>query len=216
MNYEYSTEKVIEKYSGNQWMKSLVTLIPYIGSIADLHLNHMAQEFYQNRIELFIKTLSSEINLLQESSIDHDFLVSEEFFDLILCSLNQASKISDFERTSAIAKVIADSILNNEQPRIPPFDIVNVVGEMSPSEASMFGAIGNIYRNHQERLSGSQNTLFVLDDIESVLPEELRRNATFLCSRLESKGLIGSLLGSNYNLEPAGEELLKYFESQCL
>ncbi|MBP6520116.1 hypothetical protein [Shewanella sp.] len=86
---------------------------------------------------------------------------------------------------------------------------------MSPSEASMFGEIGKIYLEHKSLLTGSGNTLFRVKDILDVLPPNLQKNAGFLCARLESKGLLSSIF-ENYGLGDAGEELLKYFRSQCL
>ncbi|EIO4083688.1 hypothetical protein LQK65_004163 [Vibrio parahaemolyticus] len=208
-------ESWIKKYGDSAWVKSIVASLPIVGAFLDSHFNSMANEIYQGRINSLFHEIHSEISFLKDKAVDHSYLSSEEFFDLTQNAFSRIMKIADIDRTSAIARVIAECIMGEQQTTIPPFDLVNVIGEMSPSEALMFGEIGKIYLNRKDLLSGSSNTLFVVKDIESVLPSAIQKNAGFLCARLESKGLLGSIF-ENYGLEPAGEELLKYFQSQCL
>ncbi|HGS5690455.1 TPA: hypothetical protein ACMDN5_002929 [Vibrio cholerae] len=208
-------ELLIQKYGNSPWVKSIVASLPMVGAFVDSHFNSMANEIYQRRIESLFSELHQEIQFLNSRKIDEQFLASEEFFDLAQNAFSRVIRISDIERTSTIARIIAESITGNPPSNIPSFDLINVIGEMSPSEALMFGEVGKIYMHHRDRLSGSENTLFAVDDVVDLLPTELKVNASFLCARLESKGLLGSIF-DNYCLEPAGEELLKYFKSQCL
>ncbi len=208
-------ESLMEKYGDSPWLKSTVASLPVVGAFLDSHFNSMANEIYQRRIEQLFNEIQTEMNFIKSNAINEEYLASEEFFDLSQNAFNRVIKISDIERTSAIARIIADSIIGNQQTSIPTFDLINVIGEMSPSEALMFGEIGKIYMHNKNVLTGSENTLFIVRDILELLPKEIQGNAEFLCARLESKGLLGSIF-ENYGLETAGEELLKYFRSQCL
>lgn len=183
-------ESLIHKYGDSPWTKSVVASLPVIGAFLDSHFNSMANEIYQRRIESMFSEIKNELSYISD-------------------------QIVDTERISAIARIIAESIIGKQATSIPSFDLVSVIGEMSPSEASMFGEIGKIYLEHKSLLTGSGNTLFRVKDILDVLPPNLQKNAGFLCARLESKGLLSSIF-ENYGLGDAGEELLKYFRSQCL
>ncbi|MDF4949920.1 hypothetical protein P3580_14850 [Vibrio parahaemolyticus] len=208
-------ELCIEKYGDSAWVKSMVACLPIVGTFLDSHFNSMANEIYQRRIDSLFNEIHSELSFLKDKTFDHSYLNSEEFFDLTQNAFNRAMKIGDIDRTSAIARIIAECMMGEQKTVIPPFDLVNVIGEMSPSEALMFGEIGKIYLNRKDLLTGSNNTLFLVRDIMPVLPESIQKNASFLCARLESKGVLSSIF-SNFGLGPAGEELLQYFQSQCL
>lgn len=208
-------EFLIQKYGDSPWTKSAVASLPVIGAFLDSHFNSMANEIYQRRIESMFSEIKNELSYISDQILDKEYLKSEEFFDLSQNAFSLAIKIADSERVSAIARIVAESIIGKQATSIPSFDLVSVIGEMSPSEAAMFGAIGKIYLEHKALLTGSENTLFRVKDILEVLPENLQKNAGFLCARLESKGLLSSIF-DNYGLEEAGEELLKYFHSQYL
>ncbi|WP_330147774.1 hypothetical protein [Shewanella oncorhynchi] len=208
-------ESLIQKYGDSPWTKSVVASLPVIGAFLDSHFNSMANEIYQRRIESMFSEIKNELSYISDQIVDKEYIKSEEFFDLSQNAFSRAIKIADTERISAIARIIAESIIGKQATSIPSFDLVSVIGEMSPSEASMFGEIGKIYLEHKSLLTGSGNTLFRVKDILDVLPPNLQKNAGFLCARLESKGLLSSIF-ENYGLGDAGEELLKYFRSQCL
>lgn len=208
-------ESLIQKYGDSPWTKSVVASLPVIGAFLDSHFNSMANEIYQRRIESMFSEIKNELSYISDQIVDKEYIKSEEFFDLSQNAFSRAIKIADTERISAIARIIAESIIGKQATSIPSFDLVSVIGEMSPSEASMFGEIGKIYLEHKSLLTGSGNTLFRVEDILNVLPPNLQKIAGFLCARLESKGLLFSIL-EYYGLDDAGEELLKYFRSQCL
>jgi len=208
-------ESLIKKYGDSPWVKSVVASLPVVGAFLDSHFNSMVNEIYQRRIDSMFYEIQNELSFLKDKSIDRSYLESEEFFDLSQNAFSRALKIADVDRTSAIARLVAECLVGEQNTSIPSFDLVNVIGEMSPSEAAMFGEIGKIYLNRKDLLTGANNNLFLVREIEGVIPEELQKNASFLCARLESKGLLGSIF-ENYGLKSAGKELLKYFQSQCL
>ncbi|MGF1741397.1 hypothetical protein L4C34_10020 [Vibrio profundum] len=212
---EEALELWIEKYGDSPWVKSMVASLPVVGSFLDSHFGSMANDIYQRRIDSLLNEINSELSSLKDKSIDSSYLESEEFFDLSQNAFSRAAKISDIDRTSAIARIISDSILGRKNTSTPEFDLINVVGEMSPSEALMFGEIGKIYLYRKDLLTGKDSTLFVVEDIKLALPKTLQNNAEFLCARLVSKGVFSSMF-ENYGLEIAGEELLRYFQSQYL
>ncbi|MBP6520115.1 hypothetical protein [Shewanella sp.] len=104
-------ESLIQKYGDSPWTKSVVASLPVIGAFLDSHFNSMANEIYQRRIESMFSEIKNELSYISDQIVDKEYIKSEEFFDLSQNAFSRAIKIADTERISAIARIIAESII---------------------------------------------------------------------------------------------------------
>jgi hypothetical protein len=103
-----------KKYSTNPILRSVISIIPYVGGSLDILLTEKWNSFYQKRIEQMLGQLSIDLKDL-EGKVDEEYLGSEEFFDVIYKVLNEAFKTRLEEKRKIYSKIIRDSITSNKE-----------------------------------------------------------------------------------------------------
>ncbi|MDE1337179.1 hypothetical protein [Vibrio aestuarianus] len=184
---------VFESYSQDPTLRSLFTLIPYLGPIIDAQMTSRASYYQGKRFDAMLRAIHSEINAIERDHLNKAYIESEEFYDLVVNAFTQASRLASEDRIDAIASIIKESLDNGTTQQVLAIDLVSVLGEMSESEASLLGQLGHIYQRYPERLQGDYNHAFRIEAIEAIedlLTTEIARNSNFLCSRLVSRGVL--------------------------
>jgi len=206
-------EKIAEKYSDKPWLRVLVSATPYIGGGLDILLAHEAEKFRERRIRAVLDATSREIERLGSEKLDRTFLGSEEWFDLVISSLEKAVKVREEKRLHAVGKVLAYSAIGSDELTIHPVDLISILTELSDQEAYVLGLINFIYRQRQDLLTGSRNTLFTADSIKVLVSENLHPSLELLCSRLVGKGLLDTI-SEYYRLNDAGKKVAEFYSNE--
>lgn len=200
-----------ESYSTNQWLRALVALIPYIGGSLDILLSHRHFEIVQKRLACLIEGLSEKVSSLDQSKIDRVYLESEDWHDLFLLSLEKASRVASKDRIRAIAAILAKPLIGEAGGAIEPFDLVQIVGELTEQEAMTLSLVGQLYRSHPDLLTGSYQTLFTTKSLQSITLERHRDAMPLLLSRLVGKGLLDTI-AEYFSKAPATDEILNLYD----
>jgi hypothetical protein len=206
-------EDASSRYADQQWLRVTVNAIPYIGGSLDRLLTIHHEEFLKKRINNLFDALIEEIDKIGHSNISYDFLESEEWYDIFLSSLERVARIKEKERILAIGKILARTICGEPTEEIHPVDLVSIITDLSEQEAYVLSLIGTIYEKRTDLLTGSKSTLFTVQSISDVVPNQLKPSLELLLDRLVGKGLLGTLF-ENYGLNDASNSILKFYRKE--
>lgn len=103
-----------KKYGEKPYLRSVINLIPYVGGSLDILLTDKWNAFYQRRIENMLDQLSTDLSTIEDSKVNHEYLESEEFFDLIQKILKESIQTRLDNKRKLYSKVIRDSISNQK------------------------------------------------------------------------------------------------------
>ena len=107
-------KKLVEKYSENHKVRALVNLIPHIGGALDVLLSEKGAKWRGERLMKLLSELDSRIGNLENSSliekIVNETKESEEFYDLLIQSLNSVIRTRHEEKISCYANILLNYI----------------------------------------------------------------------------------------------------------
>jgi len=208
-----NAEMIAEKYSNKMWLRTLVAGVPYIGGGLDIQIAHEAEKFRARRINVVLNATSRAIERLGKEKLDNTFLASEEWFDLVISSLEKAVKVREEKRLKAVGRVLAYSAIGSKELTIHPVDLISILTELSDQEAQVLGIVGFIYNERHDLLTGSVTSLFTTDGIKVLIPPQLHPSLELLCSRLVGKGLFDTI-AEYFSLNSAGKEIVKIYSME--
>ena len=82
-------------------IKGLLSEVPYIGGF----VMGAWDGYHESRSQDFINELSAKLNKLDETKVDNDYIQSEEFHDIILCSRQPMGRVFVTSDTRDVAFV---------------------------------------------------------------------------------------------------------------
>lgn len=139
-------KKLLEKYSDNSWFRSLVNLIPYIGSSLDIILYENGTKWREKRIKILLDSLQEKLTkveyIFDENTIEK-LSESEEFYDIIIQSFNSVIKTRHKEKISCYANVLTNKISKPNDNKIESELILAVLESISLSEIKYLSYIFN-------------------------------------------------------------------------
>jgi len=121
-----------KKYSDNSLIRTVVNIIPYVGGSLDLLLTDKWNKFYQRRIENMLEQISNDMGQI-EGKIDEEYLNTEEFFDIILKILKEASQTRLDEKRKLYSKVLRDSI-SKRKTKISLESIIDIISTLNETD----------------------------------------------------------------------------------
>ncbi len=128
-------QRASEVYGDQIIIRAGINAIPFVGGSIDILLSALGQNFVIKRIEHFIAELNSQIALLDSNKINHDFLKSEEGFDLIVKSFNSASRTRQREKINLYAKILKNALTEGkEYEEEEPEMFLKIIEELSIRE----------------------------------------------------------------------------------
>jgi hypothetical protein len=183
-----SLTKASEIYSDQVIIRAGINAIPFVGGSIDVILSSLGQKFVIKRIEDFITELKSEVELLESQKINHDFLNSEEGFDLIVKSFNSASKTRQREKLRIYAKILKNALTSGkayeeDEPEI----FLKIVEELSIKEFKVATLLFKLKANLKPHESGRITDVVLLANENSDFDKD---ELVYILVRLEKIGLI--------------------------
>ena len=206
---EFSTNvsKALEVYCNNSTLRMMITSIPYVGNYLDLFFSTKGQKIVQDRIMFLLDQLQSEVNKIDENSINKDFLESEEFFDLLIKTFEAAVRTKHHEKIQFYAKILLNSVINHNCIKYEPEDYLNILSELSLQELELAKIIytsqNGVPRKDDESILAWAHRCGWDDIIHSYSTRT--EDIVFLLKRLERSGLITVIVGLSF-----GDEGLVY------
>lgn len=114
--------EMLTEYEKSYFFRAIVQAVPYGGSI-DTLLAGRASEINKRRLDELLSNLSQRLDVMDQSMIRHEYLGSEEFFDLLRSAVEVVIKCSDDGKRKLVADFLVGDAINPE-PNDLSFQVV--------------------------------------------------------------------------------------------
>ncbi len=206
-------DKGLEKYSESIFLRVITNLFIPGGPILDIILGTKRSNITQERLMHFFKILQHAINLLQQNTIDYDYINSEEFYDIIIKSVDASIKTRDREKIAFYAKIIKNSIPIQDRYTFYPEDYLSILIELTPRE---FEVARIIYGKEKEILEEKSQTIIDLEKVSKNCPFIPKEDISFILIRLMRVGLLlptsGWGGGVQYAITEVFRKIMQYLQ----
>jgi hypothetical protein len=88
-------------------LRDLIAAIPYVGESIQAIVAEPATKIAERRLQYMFVQLHRAMRVLDESSIQKDFLETEEWAGLVRRAVARSTQIRDCHRLSAVARILA-------------------------------------------------------------------------------------------------------------
>lgn len=101
---------LIEKYEESNVLRALVNLIPTIGGSLDILLSINGSKWREERLKVFLTDLDKRVAEIESEEIIEKISQSEEFYDLIVQSMNSVVKTRHNNKIDCYSNILLNSI----------------------------------------------------------------------------------------------------------
>jgi hypothetical protein len=190
-------------YADQTVVRAAINAIPYVGGSLDILLSSSGQNFVIRRIETFISELNDQLGQLDKSKVNHDFLQTEEGFDLVVKAFNSASRTRQNEKLKLYAKIIKGALTEGkEYQEDDPELYLQIIEELSVNElrvAKCLYELKEVKKKNPEQDNPNGKQDGMTNDawwLSKQYPEFDKDELVSIFVRLERTGLIKELVGS--------------------
>ncbi len=170
-------------YEDNTVLRTLINGIPYVGGSLDVIFAYKGRKIIQERLNVLLGDLKSEMEKVKETQIDKDYLESEEYFDLLITALGKATKTRRKKKIALFAKILKNAVLvDKDKVHNKPEDYLSTITELTEDELLLAKTIYQ-YQADKPHVDGAA-------DGYTGGKEEV-----FLLKRIERTGLISEITG---------------------
>jgi len=103
---------MLEKYEENNVLRALVNLVPNIGGSLDILLSIKGSKWREERLKSFLTDLDTRIGEIENEKILEKISESEEFYDLIVQSMNSVIKTRHQKKIECYANILVNSLIH--------------------------------------------------------------------------------------------------------
>jgi predicted RNA-binding protein with EMAP domain len=107
-------DRMLAWYGSQPWLRAVIQAIPYGGGPADTLLAWRALNLNKRRVEELFGNISERLSSVEESSLDKEFLQSEQFFDLLRNCADIVAKTSSEYKRKHVADFLAGTIVRGQ------------------------------------------------------------------------------------------------------
>lgn len=121
---------MLVEYEKSYLLRALVQTVPYAGSI-DMLLAGKAAEINKRRFDELLSDIAQRLDVMDQSMVRHEYLASEDFFDLLRLAVEVVVKCTD----DAKRKLVADFLVGNAiapEPNDLSFQVVEDLRVLQP------------------------------------------------------------------------------------
>lgn len=133
-------ENALVDLNDKAWLRSVISTLPYIGSIINELLASKAGEITAKRISFFHKEIKEHLETLEESKINLDFFESEEFYDIYTKALQAAIATRHDEKIRAYAEILVGAGLKKATDHDSEL-YLNIMADLQPVELQVARAL---------------------------------------------------------------------------
>jgi hypothetical protein len=201
-------------YEQNTALRSLVVAIPGIGSSLDIILASEGPRIYRERILKIIEAMQEHMQTVEDRAIDKKYLKSEEFFDLILKTLDSAIKTRDESKLRLLARILTESTIRSKREGYSPEEYLDLIADLTPRELMVARALYRDWtRTVGENLAGGDEEAWRhwQDKVRAEVSID-RADLQLILGRLRSTGLVTEMLHS-IRITPLADDVTEYWVS---
>lgn len=134
-------KSLIEKYEEKYKIRALINLIPHIGGALDLLLSEKGSKWREERIELFLKQLDERLGQLEKKEIEAEIINSEEFYDLMIQTLNLVIKTRHKEKIELFSNILSKHIKKERKSIISSELMISILDSLTIDELHYFSEL---------------------------------------------------------------------------
>jgi hypothetical protein len=195
-----SNDSLVEVYEGMPIAKSIVQLVPWIGTFINEILSDKGNKIKEQRIESFLNALYDCIKILDKSKLNSDWGNSEEFYDLLTRALDSSLRTRSKEKIKMNALILSNVLLLAENEKnFRPEEYLAALEDLTPFEVKSLLTIYEVDLRNQQ-LDELSKDKYV--EYSTALQLECGLDSSeviFMLKRLERTGFISELTGSFLN-----------------
>ncbi|MCA4782693.1 hypothetical protein IF125_10560 [Empedobacter stercoris] len=133
-------KSLLEKYEGSNTLRALVNLIPTIGGSLDILLSIKGSKWREDRLKEFLSHLDSRISEIESLDLINKISESEEFYDLIVQSMNSVIKTRHREKIICYTNILICN-LTNQESKISSDLYVSILDSITIDEIKYLSAL---------------------------------------------------------------------------
>nr|WP_315202830.1 hypothetical protein [uncultured Flavobacterium sp.] len=103
---------LLEKYEESNVLRALVNLVPNIGGSLDILLSIKGSKWREERLKAFLTDLDKRIGEIENEEILDKISESEEFYDLMVQSMNSVIKTRHQKKIECYASILVNSLIH--------------------------------------------------------------------------------------------------------
>jgi hypothetical protein len=134
---ESRAEEASEAYERNTALRTLVVAIPGIGSSLDLVLSSGGRRFEErirDLIDALKKDMQERMETVADSTLDKEYLESDEFFDLVIKALDATIRTRDERKRRPYARILTESTIRSKREGHSPEEYLDLIADLTPRE----------------------------------------------------------------------------------
>ena len=205
--------KGLQKYSESIFLRVFTNLCIPGGPILDIILGTKGSNITQERLTHFFKILENEINQLKDNVVDYDYINSEDFYDILIKSIDATVKTRYREKISYYAKILTTSIPIQDRYNFSPEDYLNILIELTPRE---FEVARTLYMKENEVTTIKEGIIDGFEKVAEICPFVPAEDINFILIRLMRVGLLcptsGWGGGVQYYITDVFRNIMQYLE----
>lgn len=191
-------------YAQNTFLRALIVSIPHIGGPLDVLFQSKGQEIIQKRVMNFLEDLKEEMDFVKNEMIDKEYLDSEEFFDLILKTLESVTRTRNRKKIRLYTKILRGAVTIQNRKQFLPEEYLITLSELTPREIEVATAIFEQQRDklrheNENELQWAKRKGW--DRLPEQCPNVPEKDLPFICLRLQKTGLIREIIGGYFDYE---------------
>ena len=130
-------EEASNAYERNTALRTLVVAIPGIGSSLDLVLTSggaRSEERIRDLIEALKEDMQERMETVTDSTLDKEYLESDEFFDLVMRALDATIRTRDEVKRRLYARILTESTIHSKREGHSPEEYLALIADLTPRE----------------------------------------------------------------------------------
>jgi hypothetical protein len=182
-------------------LKGIIGALPYVGTLVNEALFDARSRLKQERLNAFFVGVAESVEKLGQESIDHAYLKTEEFSDLVEDICLRVTRTRSEQRRQHLRKQLLDAFQGRRQPDLGPL-FLGMLEQISEDELNVLRTFVSFDKGRQEREREGRKVDMGPIDYDSK-PWGLDESAAKqVLSALISKGLAADNSQAYYDSKP--------------
>lgn len=115
--------------------------VPLLGGALNELRSYKMQRYMEERIADLAEALKREMSEVEEGAIDHDYLNSEAFFDLVLQAVDTAARTRNRHKIELVAQILRGAIVQGESGGYSAEEYLHLVSDLTERDLTIARAL---------------------------------------------------------------------------
>ncbi|MGD0113454.1 MAG: hypothetical protein ABSD48_16470 [Armatimonadota bacterium] len=207
-----------EYYAQLGALRAAIQLIPIVGPPIDTLIGTRGANITVRRLNALLEELRNQAAKLDASKIDHEYLESESFFDIVRRAFEQSQRTAAEENLRLYARILlrtAEGAAYRENAQ----EYLDLVSGLSMPEIRISSALYSLQRNAKfdaENALKKPDVTHTGADISQILPDMTPTLIDSYLKRIERTGLVREVVGSYAGYTGGNYYITDYFRNMMV